>query len=311
MNTENFIEKAKQIHGSKYDYSKVEYINTKTKICIICPIHGEFMIRPNDHLQGHGCKKCAIERTHNIHRKTTEQFVESAKKVHGNKYDYSKVKYINNHIGVRIICHKHGEFVQQPNNHLQGQGCPICGKENAIKKLKKNTSVFIEEAKAVHGDKYDYSKVEYANNESKVCIICPEHGEFWQIPSAHLRGQGCPDCNNSTLENEMLSIINGIGISNERYSNINGILGKQSVDFYLDKENVAIECQGIQHFIECSFFKDSLEKEIERDLKKKELCEANGIIIKYCVRKSVIKKYDIFNNKIYKNIYNQNNIIYA
>ena len=311
MNTEIFIKKSKEVHGDKYDYSKVEYINTKTKVCVICPKHGEFMIRPNDHLQGHGCRRCAVDSRREKNILGYNGFIEKAKEVHDGKYDYSKVEYVNNHTNVRIVCPVHGEFMQQPGNHLQGQGCPICGRKNAAEKLKKNISIFIEKAKEVHGDKYDYSKVEYVNNETKICIICPEHGEFWQTPSAHLRGQGCPDCNNSTLESEMLSIVNGMGISNKRYSNINGILGNQSVDFYLDKEGVAIECQGIQHFIECSFFKDALNDEIERDLKKKEICEANGISVKYYIRRGIVNKYNIFNNKIYKNIYNKNNIIYG
>lgn len=311
MNTIDFIEKAKKTHGDKYDYSKVEYIGSQKKVCVICPKHGEFWIRPNDHLSGHGCKKCAIEKRTKENRCDTNSFVEKCKKIHGDKYDYSRTIYMNNHTNVCIICPIHGEYYMRPNNHLSGQGCPICGRLSAAEKLKKNTSVFIEEARKVHGDKYDYSKVEYINNTTKICIICPEHGEFWQIPSAHLRGQGCPDCNNSTLEKEVYNILNGMSISNERYSNINGLLGKQSVDFYLDKERVAIECQGIQHFVDTELYDETLEENIERDIRKKELCEKNGITIKYYIRESMIKKYDILNSKTYKNIYNQNNIIYA
>lgn len=311
MNTIDFIERAKKIHGDKYDYSKVEYVASQKKVCVICPIHGEFWIRPNDHLNGHGCKKCAIENRVKKNKCTTSLFIEKARQVHGDKYDYSKVDYTNNYTNVCIICPKHGEFNARPSNHLNGQGCPICGRISASEKLRKKTSDFIEAAKKIHGNKYDYSKVEYVNNETKICIICPEHGEFWQIPSAHLRGQGCPDCNNSTLEKEVYKILMGMSISNERYSNIGGLLGKQSVDFYLYKENVAIECQGIQHFINTELYDETLEENIERDIRKKEICEKNGITIKYYIRESIIKKYDILNNKIYKNIYNQNNIIYA
>jgi len=311
MNTIDFINKAKEIHRDKYDYSKVEYVSSQKKICIICPKHGEFWQRPNDHLNGHGCKKCAVEKKSEESRCDTNSFIEKCKKIHDNKYDYSKTTYINNHTNVQIICPKHGEFQIRPNNHLNGQGCPICGRLSAAEKLKKKTSMFIDEARRIHENKYDYSKVEYKNNMSKVCIICPEHGEFWQVPSAHLRGQGCPDCNNSTLEREVYNILSGMSISNERYSNINGLLGKQSVDFYLDKENVAIECQGIQHFIDTELYKETLEENIERDIRKKELCECHGITIKYYIRESIIKKYDILNNKKYRNIYNQNNIIYA
>ena len=123
-------------------------------------------------------------------RLTTEEFVERAKKIHGDKYDYSKVEYINNSTEVCIICSKHGEFWQKPEKHLRGHGCAKCCKTG----IKSNTNDFIEKAKIVHGDKYDYSKVEYVNNHTKVCIICPIHGEFWQTPNSHLNGNGCFDC---------------------------------------------------------------------------------------------------------------------
>jgi len=185
----NFIEKAKKIHGDKYDYSKVEYINNHTKVCIICPEHGEFWQTPNNHLHDYGCPKCKSDKIGLLKRKDIVNFIKEAKKVHGDKYDYSKVEYKNNSTKVCIICPEHGEFWQTPNHHLQGHGCPIC------KNVKKsNTDEFIEKAKKIHGDKYDYSKVEYINNHTKVCIICPVHGEFWQTPKNHLKGQGCNKC---------------------------------------------------------------------------------------------------------------------
>jgi rubrerythrin len=120
---------------------------------------------------------------------TKDDFIRSARKVHGDKYDYSKVVYKNNKTDVCIICPIHGEFYQTPNSHLKGRGCPICG---GTKKSTKED--FIIKAKQVHGDKYDYSKVVYVNNQIKVCIICPIHGEFYQTPKNHLSGQGCPKC---------------------------------------------------------------------------------------------------------------------
>ena len=187
--TEKFIEKAKLIHENKYDYSKVEYINSRTKVCIICPEHGEFWQIATDHIQGRGCSKCQG----NI-KKTTEQFIKDAKKVHVDKYDYSKVSYTNNRTKVCIICPDHGEIWQTPHNHLHGQGCPECGKVTKNNNIKKTTEKFIEKAKKVHGDKYNYSKVEYKDAKTKVCIICPDHGEFWQTPHNHLHGQGCQTC---------------------------------------------------------------------------------------------------------------------
>ena len=192
MTTEEFIHKAKQVHGDKYNYSKVEYIDSKTKVCIICKEHGEFWQSPCIHLQRKGCTKCGRERTAKFHSKSLEQFLQEAKKVHGNKYDYSKVDFANYQTKVVIICPKHGEYTQSPTFHLQGHGCPKCGNERTS--LRMNNDSFIEKAKSIHGDRYDYSKVEYVDNKTEVCIICREHGEFWQKPKNHLSGYGCPIC---------------------------------------------------------------------------------------------------------------------
>lgn len=120
---------------------------------------------------------------------TKEKFIEKAKLIHGDKYDYSSVEYVNAMTPVKIICPEHGEFWQTPNNHLRGCRCP---RDSFNRRM--DTNDFVTKAKLVHGDKYDYSKVEYVNSKTKICIICPEHGEFWQQPSMHLRGHGCPEC---------------------------------------------------------------------------------------------------------------------
>lgn len=197
MTTTEFIEKAIKKHGNKYDYSNAEYVNATTKVCITCPVHGEFWMQPNNHLSGQGCPKCGKLSRIKKRAKSAEQFIEEAKNVHGNRYDYSKVDYINDKTKVCIICPEHGEFWQTPSKHLSGNGCPKCAGN-----ITKTTEQFIEEAKSVHGDRYDYSKVEYKGANKKVCIICPKHGKFWIRPIAHLRGSGCPKCvgKNKTTE---------------------------------------------------------------------------------------------------------------
>ena len=187
LTTEEFIAKAKKVHGDKYDYSKVIYESAVKKVCIICPVHGEFWQTPNSHLSGGGCLKCATKQT----IFTTEQFIAKAREVHGDKYDYSKVKYVSGNQKVCIICPEHGEFWQRPYNHLKGQGCHKCvgrglSRDDVILKFRK-----------LHGDKYDYSKVDFGDKvklTKKVCIICPEHGEFWQTVQLHLMGCGCQKC---------------------------------------------------------------------------------------------------------------------
>ena len=189
LDNNEFIKRARKIHGDKYDYSKVEYKGSLEKVCIICPRHGEFWQIPSSHLQGAGCRECAVEHSRDIQRLTTEEFIKRARSVHGDKYDYSKVEYKGSGEKVCIICPEHGEFWARAYNHLHGQGCSECTREKRTLK-----DVFIERARKIHGDKYDYSKVEYVNRDTKVCIICPIHGEFWQRPHNHLHGQGCPDC---------------------------------------------------------------------------------------------------------------------
>lgn len=120
---------------------------------------------------------------------TTEEFIQRAKQIHGDRYNYSKVKYIDNKTEVCIICIEHGEFWQKPKNHLSGYGCSIC---SGRKKMR--TVDFIKRAKSINGDKYDYSRVEYKGFNEKICIICHEHGEFWQAAGNHLKGIGCPQC---------------------------------------------------------------------------------------------------------------------
>ena len=118
---ELFIDKANEVHKGKYDYSKVEYKNYSTKVCIICPEHGEWWVTPHNFFNGHVCPTCSGRQ-----RRTKEVFIERAQKKHGNRYDYSKVDYKGAEIPVCIICPIHGEFWQNANSHLRGSGCPIC-----------------------------------------------------------------------------------------------------------------------------------------------------------------------------------------
>jgi len=196
MDTEYFIKISKQIHGKRYNYSKVKYINSKTKITIICNDHGEFVQIPSSHLNGNGCNKCSGNYMDNIY------FIKKAKNIHKDKYNYSKTEYINSRTKIIIICNKHGKFMQTPNSHLNGKGCPKCGVINCSNKLSHTTSTFIKKANKLHNGQYNYSKVKYINSKTKVTIICEEHGEFIQRPDNHLRGQGCRKCSGKYMDNE-------------------------------------------------------------------------------------------------------------
>jgi hypothetical protein len=185
---EEFIEFSNIIHKNKYDYSNVVYVNRTTKINIICPIHGEFMQMPHAHLDGSGCQRCANTSNNKTNEVRFNNFLEKANNVHNNKYDYSKANYVDINTKIIIICPTHGEFSKQPNNHLNGQGCPKCNN------LKDTLNDFIFKANKKHNNKYDYSLVEYFGTLIPISIICPEHGIFKQKPNSHLCGSGCPKC---------------------------------------------------------------------------------------------------------------------
>ena len=177
---EKLIAKAKKIHGDKYDYSKSDAPTCKDKAIFICPIHGEFEQTWDNHINGRsGCPKCA-----KCHKYT-------------NEYDYSKTHYTKAKDNVIVICHEkdefgdeHGEFEIRAGNHMAGVGCPKCAK-----KYRPTTEEWIKRAKKVHGEKYNYTKVNYINQNTNVEIICPIHGKFKQMAALHIQGCGCPKCN--------------------------------------------------------------------------------------------------------------------
>ena len=183
LDTQSFIELAKEVHSNKYIYDKSIFVATKKKLTITCPVHGNFEQSPASHLNGRGCPRCAGK------NKTTEEVIEQFRTIHGYKYDYSKLNFINTLIPLEIICPVHGKFTQLYHNHLRGQGCILCADKVLL-----TTEEFIRRAREVHGDFYDYSKVIYRGNKEKVTIICPVHGDFEQVAGNHLQGQRCIKC---------------------------------------------------------------------------------------------------------------------
>lgn len=208
LTSDGFIEKANGIHNSYYDYSLIDFNNLKSKLKIICPEHGIFKQVAFIHLRGNGCQECGLIKRADARRNSKEWFVENGNKIHGQKYDYSKVDYQNNKTEVIIICKIHGEFLQKPAKHIYAeQGCPKCGGTT-----RRTNEDFIQEANEIHNNFYDYSLVNYKNKDQKVTIICPIHGEFEQIPHNHLWSKaGCPKCSQgqkSKIEQEWLDFLN-------------------------------------------------------------------------------------------------------
>lgn len=221
--TEYFIERAEKVYGNKYNYSNTKYNGANSPLIITCPIHGDFKIRPSKFLNGRECQECKIKKTASTRRLTTEQFIENAKAIHGDRYDYSKVNYINQKTKVILICQKHGEFNIVPNYHLTDKcGCVPCGKESYKEKATYTKERFIEEAIKKHGHKYDYSKVLYLDIKTPVIIICPIHGEHLQTPFDHLRTFGCIKCGHEsavklTRHSQEIFIENAIKIHGNIY----------------------------------------------------------------------------------------------
>lgn len=267
---EEFIEEANEVHGiGRYDYSKVNYVDNKTEVIIICHNHEtpyEFPQTPSHHLSGNGCKLCGIKNRADKRRLTLEEFIERSRKIHGNKYDYSKVNYINNSTDVIITCPIHGDFPQAPSNHLSGKGCLDCAYEKLANDRKLTLEEFIERANKLHGvGTYDYSQVKYVNRQTEVIIICPKHGPFPQRPNDHLSDCGCPKCRNYIGEIKVRNFLTEHDIKFEEQKKFKDCKDSNSLpfDFYIPMYNLCIEYDGIQHFIPTSFKKSTKEETLK------------------------------------------------
>ena len=298
---EEFIDLCNKNHNFKYDYSKTVYTKSDGYITIIChekdefgEEHGEFKQQASCHLNGQGCPKC-----NNLYKDENERqkhFLKRMKLIHGDKLDFSKSIYVRAHDDIIVTCHEkdilgneHGDFPTTPKQLLRGHGCPKCANKGVT------TELFIAKIKQIHGDRYDYSKTEYKGVHEHIKIICPDHGEFEQQAGSHLAGRGCPLCKTSHIERELDSFLrkNLPFIYVYQYRN-KDLFFRQSLDFYIPRVKLAIECQGEQHVV-ANFFKsrgveyakEHLEYIKELDRKKKQICEENGIELVYFIDKKI------------------------
>ena len=271
LTTTEFISRAKSMHDGIYDYSKVEYINGHTKVIIGCKIHGEFLTIPHSHLsRGIGCPKCSGQS-----KLTTKEFIKKSKIIHGNLYNYNTVNYENQKTKVTINCNIHGDFEQNPDNHLTGSKCPRCVRVTC-------TEDFITLSKKLHGDLYDYSKTHYITANDYVTIICKKHGEFKQLAKYHTnKSAGCPKCSSSKGEQKITKLLEESNIifeTQKTFDNCKNIR-KLPFDFYLTNLNICIEYDGIQHFKAVDYFGGDIafEKTKQNDQIKTEFCNSNNI----------------------------------
>lgn len=300
-----FIDKLKVVKPNLEVLS--EYKGNKKYITVKCKIHDHtWQSKPNwlMHEGKYDCQKCYDERRGENTKIGLDEFITRAIEIHGDKYNYDNVIYVNNKTKIIITCPIHGDFITTPEKHInRHQGCPKCGNRNVT------TDEFVEKAKKIHGNDYDYSKTNYINNSTKITIICKKHGEFQQTPDKHLSGHGCPICNESKLESLVRNILDKNNISYISQYKVNW-LGKQSLDFYLPVYNIGIECQGQQHFNPVKYFGgcDAFKVNLKRDIIKNQLCEDNNVRLIYVTDLSKLKK-SILNKQIFVNIYNNDNLI--
>jgi hypothetical protein len=273
---DKFINKSTTLHKNKYDYSLVEYKNTKTLVKIICPSHGLFLQRPEHHMRGQGCSQCGNLQKGISQRNNLQSFIEKAKLIHKDKYDYSLAIYLTSKIKIKIICPIHGIWEQKPNHHLLGKGCRQCSGS-----AKLTTEIFVNRALEIHENKYDYSLVVYKGHYEKVNVICPIHGIFEQGAGSHLSGVGCPQCIESKGEKEIFNFLILKGILFETQKAFDGCKLKKKLrfDFFLPEKNMCIEYDGEQHFIPVKKWGgiENLEIIQKRDKIKAKFCQDNNI----------------------------------
>lgn len=298
ITTKEFIERSIIIHGSKYDYSQTEYANNRTKLKIICPDHGEFWQTPKQHLRGQGCPECGklkLQGKRQFCRKTKvkgknytqDEYISLLKNIYGEKYDYTKVHYVDVLSPVTLTCPEHGEFTKKAGyliNSKYKSGCPCCTMERRQKNNSLGLEKFIEKANNIHHGFFDYSKVQYINNSTKVDIVCPKHGIFSCTPANHLKGRGCPICRSETYvyEERLYRFLRTFLKKDEiiRQYRADWLSNYKSLDFYIPKYKLGIEHQGSQHFYKTRFngeTEEKLQHRINNDKIKIKECYENDV----------------------------------
>jgi hypothetical protein len=284
--TEKFIQRAQFIHGDLYDYSEVEYDRSNKKVKITCRKHNIiFKQTPHDHLNYHGCPICGKEKARLNTTKTTETFISKANIIHNFKYSYKKAVYSGVYKLICITCPIHGDFLQIPNCHLNGNGCSFCGRESQRLHRVKSKEQFVVDAIKIHGIWFDYNESVYIRGRTKIKIKCPIHGFFKQSPANHLNGNGCPNCFVSRGEKAIYKILENLHMIFETQTTINECRNKRVLPFdfgVFDKNNKLyglIEYQGEQHYDSVPYWggEETFIELQKRDKIKQEYCQKNNI----------------------------------
>lgn len=312
---EEFIAKARELPNSDgISFEKCQYKRNKDNVTLTCHKkdkhgneHGDFTVTPGHFLSGEGCPKCRYDKSSEKKRRNLGQLIECIKKVHGDKYDYSKMEYTNDSSKVCIICPKHGEFYQTINNHLRGEGCPMCGKENSSKNRTMSFEEFEERSKKVHEGQYEYHREGYDNTDSIIRITCPKHGDFYQKAGNHLYlGYCCPKCSacGSKGEKELYEFIVGISNSEVVQNDRETLCGNHELDVYVPEKKFAVEYDGLRWHSE-------LSKPNDYHLFKTNLCSDSGIRLFHVFEDEWAEKKDIVKSMIRNILGVTENKVYA
>lgn len=285
---DNVVKRANTIHHNKYDYEKFIYNGFFTKSTIICPIHGEFEQSMSKHLLGQGCPLCGRESSADVQRKGADEFIAESKKKFGDKFDYSKVVYVNNKTNVLLKCDKHGWFEITPQSHLNSKtGCKLCGMEITKDVQTKDKEYMVQKAREVHGDKYTYDNFVYVNWHTPGLVTCPKHGDWLVNAVNHIgNGSGCPKCveNTSKWEDEIYEFIKSLDVECEQ-SNRSVLNGKE-IDILVKSFGIGIECDGLRWHSEQ--YRDK-----NYHLQKTEECLKNGVRLIHIFEDEWVNKGDI------------------
>lgn len=199
--TEEFVKKAQQVHQGRYSYGLTKYEKSQIKVTVTCPVHGDFLITPNNHLCGKGCKECANEGRSERKKLSQEEFIAASRNSHGDLYDYTKAVYTAARDKITIICKEHGPFSQTADSHMRGVGCPECAKLARWNERRTEYSEFVRRANKKHGNKFEYPRELFEKITGIVGIVCPEHGVFYQEGRTHLATKhACRDCQSKAVK---------------------------------------------------------------------------------------------------------------
>jgi Zn finger protein HypA/HybF involved in hydrogenase expression len=300
LTKEIIIKRFNNIHNYKFNYSKIQYKNTNTKIEIICSKHGSFYQKPLNHLRGQGCPKCAGKNLDNL------EWIDKFNKIHNRKYSYPDFNFTNTRDKITIICPEHGKFFQSIIGHSTNkQGCPKCYINR--NRTDDNISDMINNFKLIHKNKYNYENMVFYRKDIKIKIKCNNcNSFFFQRPSCHLQGSGCPECYNNFniskgeekieqfLKNENIPYKREYKFKNCKHKN------KLPFDFYLPELNTIIEFDGAHHFKSIPYFggiKRLKQTQINDNIKNN-YCKNNNIKLIRISYKDFKKIEEILKEKI-------------